>query len=291
MNVSITVNGEQVSREIEPRQLLVHFIRETPGLTGHPLGLRHLELRRLRGADGRRAGQVLHDPGGDVRGPRDPHGRVARGRRPARPDPGGLPRDARAAVRVLHAGDADDRSRAPGREPGSDRAGDPHRDLGRHLPLHGLQEHRRAVRWAAEHEAPRNRGSEHGHGREPAQRADRAPDRLRSPEAQGGRALHPRQGHLPRRHPAAGDGPRGDPAQPVRARTHRLDRHLDGARAPERRRRRHREGPRDARAGVDADDLLRHAGRARGRQGPLPGPGDRVRDRDRRVLGERRARS
>ena len=34
MNVSITVNGEQISREIEPRQLLVHFIRETPGLTG-----------------------------------------------------------------------------------------------------------------------------------------------------------------------------------------------------------------------------------------------------------------
>ena len=34
MNVSMTVNGEQVSREIEPRKLLVHFIRETPGLTG-----------------------------------------------------------------------------------------------------------------------------------------------------------------------------------------------------------------------------------------------------------------
>ena len=34
MNVSITVNGERISREIEPRQLLVHFIRETPGLTG-----------------------------------------------------------------------------------------------------------------------------------------------------------------------------------------------------------------------------------------------------------------
>ena len=34
MNVSISINGEQVSREIEPRQLLVHFIRETPGLTG-----------------------------------------------------------------------------------------------------------------------------------------------------------------------------------------------------------------------------------------------------------------
>ena len=34
MNVSIRVNGELISREIEPRMLLVHFIRETPGLTG-----------------------------------------------------------------------------------------------------------------------------------------------------------------------------------------------------------------------------------------------------------------
>jgi carbon-monoxide dehydrogenase small subunit len=34
VNVSISINGEQVSRDVEPRQLLVHFIRETPGLTG-----------------------------------------------------------------------------------------------------------------------------------------------------------------------------------------------------------------------------------------------------------------
>ena len=34
MNVAITVNGEQVEREIEARQLLVHFLRETLGLTG-----------------------------------------------------------------------------------------------------------------------------------------------------------------------------------------------------------------------------------------------------------------
>ena len=55
-------------------------------------------------------------------------------------------------------------------------------------------------------------------------------------------------------------------------------------RAPQRRRGRDRQGPRDARARVDADDLLRHPGRARGRQGPVPGPGGRVRDRDRQVL-------
>jgi aerobic carbon-monoxide dehydrogenase small subunit len=34
VNVSMTVNGEPVSRDIEPRLLLVHFIRETLGLTG-----------------------------------------------------------------------------------------------------------------------------------------------------------------------------------------------------------------------------------------------------------------
>lgn len=34
MLVTLTINGTQVERDIEPRRLLVHFIRETPGLTG-----------------------------------------------------------------------------------------------------------------------------------------------------------------------------------------------------------------------------------------------------------------
>ena len=34
MEVKITINGQEVSREVEPRQLLVHYIRDTPGLTG-----------------------------------------------------------------------------------------------------------------------------------------------------------------------------------------------------------------------------------------------------------------
>jgi carbon-monoxide dehydrogenase small subunit len=34
MHVEITVNGEPISREIEPRLLLVHFLRESAGLTG-----------------------------------------------------------------------------------------------------------------------------------------------------------------------------------------------------------------------------------------------------------------
>jgi carbon-monoxide dehydrogenase small subunit len=34
MLVTLTINGETVSRDVEPRQLLVHVNRDTPGLTG-----------------------------------------------------------------------------------------------------------------------------------------------------------------------------------------------------------------------------------------------------------------
>jgi carbon-monoxide dehydrogenase small subunit len=34
MQISITINGETVSRDVEPRTLLIHYIRDTPGLTG-----------------------------------------------------------------------------------------------------------------------------------------------------------------------------------------------------------------------------------------------------------------
>ena len=34
MQVTVSINGEAVSRDVEPRTLLVHFIRDTAGLTG-----------------------------------------------------------------------------------------------------------------------------------------------------------------------------------------------------------------------------------------------------------------
>src|SRR3954463_5837177 len=34
MLLTIRINGEEVTRDVEPRTLLVHFIRDTPGLTG-----------------------------------------------------------------------------------------------------------------------------------------------------------------------------------------------------------------------------------------------------------------
>src|SRR5919109_3548556 len=36
--VAVTVNGKRYSREVEPRQLLVYFIREQVGLTGTHVG-------------------------------------------------------------------------------------------------------------------------------------------------------------------------------------------------------------------------------------------------------------
>ena len=34
MDVTMTVNGDEVTRDVEPRMLLVHFLRDTLGLTG-----------------------------------------------------------------------------------------------------------------------------------------------------------------------------------------------------------------------------------------------------------------
>ena len=60
-------------------------------------------------------------------------------------------------------GHADDDARPARREPRSDRARDPYRDLGRHLPLHRLQEHRRAPCAGPPSTKPLpNRRSEHG---------------------------------------------------------------------------------------------------------------------------------
>ena len=36
--ITLTVNGETVTREVEPRQLLVYFLRDTLGLTGTHVG-------------------------------------------------------------------------------------------------------------------------------------------------------------------------------------------------------------------------------------------------------------
>lgn len=38
MNITVTVNGQSHTRDVEPRMLLVHFIRDVLGLTGTNIG-------------------------------------------------------------------------------------------------------------------------------------------------------------------------------------------------------------------------------------------------------------
>lgn len=38
MNISVTVNGKTYERDVEPRMLLVHFIRDVLGMTGTNIG-------------------------------------------------------------------------------------------------------------------------------------------------------------------------------------------------------------------------------------------------------------
>ena len=90
---------------------------------------------------------------------------------------------------------------------------------------------------------------------------------------------------------AAGHAPRRDPAQPARARPHRVDRHVGGRGPPQGQGGDHRRHPRGPGPGVDADAVARRPGRARHRQGALPGPGGRVRRRRRPLRGPRRPRA
>ena len=57
--------------------------------------------------------------------------------------PAGVPRARRGPVRLLHAGHADQRGRAPAGQPRSVRGRDPRRPVGQPLPLHRLRRDRR----------------------------------------------------------------------------------------------------------------------------------------------------
>ena len=53
--ISLTVDGAQVSDDVEPRMLLVQYLREKLGKTGTVDRLRHQQLRRVHGPPRRHA--------------------------------------------------------------------------------------------------------------------------------------------------------------------------------------------------------------------------------------------
>ena len=138
----MTVNGEPVSHDVEPRMLLVHFIRETLDLTGTHWGCDTSNCGAcvvLMDGQPVKSCTVLAAmaAGHEIR-------TVESLEVDGRLDPVQEGFHERHALQCgfCTPGDADDRSRPARREPGPDRSRDPHRDLGRDLSLHRLQEHR-----------------------------------------------------------------------------------------------------------------------------------------------------
>ncbi len=116
VKVSMTVNGKPVTAEVEPRTLLVNFLREQLRLTGTHVGCDtaqcgactiHMNGKAVKCCNM----LVLQADGAHDRH----HRRHRRRRRQAASDAGGVPRPPRAAVRLLHAGHGDERHR-PGQD-------------------------------------------------------------------------------------------------------------------------------------------------------------------------------
>ena len=279
--VTLTVNGERVSRRVEARRHLIDFLRLDLGLMGSHTGCEHgicgactvrVDGTIVRGClvlaaalDGAEVETI--EGLSDTR--RDP--------RPA----GGLRRPQRGPVRLLHAGHAAHRRRPPEVEPAADARRDPRAPRRQLLPLHRLSRHRRCRRNSGE--GPQREGMSR-------ERDDRSPFRRPAEllhRQVGAAPKHEEAGRGPRpvrrRHRAAAHGARGVRAQPARPRQDR--RHRRGRRAGDARRaaRLHRQGPRRP-----LRSLGRHPGAPQGHEIRAPAaPAGRSRDLGRRSRGGR----
>ena len=144
-HVKMTVNGKAVEELVEPRTLLIHFLRERSQPHRPAYRLRHQPLRRLHRRHRRHVGEVLHHVRGAGQRRRHPHHRRhGQCRRHAARAAGRLPRDARPAMRLLHARHDPARLPAAAGEPEPDRGGNPLRHFRQSVPLHRLPEHRQS---------------------------------------------------------------------------------------------------------------------------------------------------
>ena len=203
MEITVTVNGSAHTSDVEPRLLLVHYLRDDLGLTGTNVGCDTSSCGACTVLRRRRVGEVVHGarrPGRrqrdhDHRGPGRRRRRCTRCRRPSRSTTACSAASARpgmvmAAVSLLK------------EQPAPDEAGRAGGPRGQPLPLHRLPQHRQG------RPGRRRRGRRH----------DR---RRRHPHAaQGGPRPAHRRGPLRRRPRHPGRPLAGHGAQPARPRPH-----------------------------------------------------------------------
>ena len=168
-----------------PRRRAAHAARAVParGVRAHRHEdrLRHVDLRRVHGARRRRVGEVVHDARGAGRRRVDHDDRGPRRRRAVAPGADGVPREPRAAVRLLHRRHGDGRGVAARGDPEPDRARRAARPRGQPLSLHRLPQHREvgARRRRADADAPSDPRRVRLRARRVGRRGDRADRRAR----------------------------------------------------------------------------------------------------------------
>ena len=268
-HVSMTVNGKVRKGDVEPRLLLVHFLREQLLLTGAHVGCDTSQCGACTVLiDGRSAKSctifAVQADGSDIT---TIEGLAKDGQ--LHPVQEGFWQEHGLQCGLLHAGHDHVGGQPPERDAAADRAADPRRHLGQLLPLHRLPAHRQRHPARGKHEYEQAREQEVVHGTHscPAEARRRAREAPRGPAPDSG-ARHLRGRRQDRRHAAP-----GVQAQRRRSRPHPLDRHArrrgDGRRRGGVHRRADR---RAARADADRHALpLAAASRRRDRHGPLRG--------------------
>ena len=142
MNVEVTINGERHSHDVEPRLLLVHYLRDVVGLTGTHVGCE----TSLCGActvmlDGQAVKScTLLAVTGERR--RNHHHRRSGRERRTSPCTGRLLGVPWPAVRLLHARNDHRRPPAAGAQLAAHRGADPAQYRGQSLSLHRIPAHR-----------------------------------------------------------------------------------------------------------------------------------------------------
>ena len=219
--VKITVNGKAFTQDVEPRLLLVHFLRDTAGLTGTKVGCDTSQCGVVHGAARRRRHEVLH-----AASRCRPTARRSR-RSKVLPRASTLHQlqEAFWATHGLQCGFCTPGMLLAAHEllrvnPTPTRTQIRHGLEGNLCRCTGYQNIVRAVQQAAALAArlPRESGHERHDDRV-------ARIRIGHPPARGS-AAHHRDGALHRRHRAARHRSRGDPAKPARPRAYQADRHV-----------------------------------------------------------------
>ena len=292
-HIKMTVNGKPVEELVEPRTLLIHFLREQLMLTGPHIGCETSHCGACTvDLDGKSVKSctmfAVQADGADIRTIEG----MANAGRHAACAAGRFSRDARPAMRLLHARNDHARLPAPPGEQKSVRGGNPLRHFGQSVPLHRLSEHRQSHSISPPRNSPACRSRRPQNERhDPHLRRTRRKTGRHGLQAKArrGRPLHPGQGKLRRRSETARHALRRPGALAPRPRQGQEDRHHQGRGGARRRRGTDCRGFEDRQPRLDADARRRRADGARRRQGAVPEPGSRLRGRRKpRGRGRRR---